>query len=1006
MSSVQNIETQIDRALELWLREHLNAVCPASYLGVICAGLGVVLSDIAPAHLAAEERGLRLIEYLSHTGAIRALSQALLTDETTAPKAEEHGLRLLLGEGGSGSPRRLPRQCHPVAMPAVWVGRRPEMAAIDGFLQAGARVISLVGPPGVGKSALLLRFLRERGMLPVDGDRTPPTPVGRHPGLGSLSAAGGIQGLLYFSLTSDPDVVAFLRAAAEYAEGRDLNSPPDPLLDRPSSDDDIGRRQLNRLLRALGRRSGVLVLALDGLERFQVRKPPLPESGKGPEPTTGAATPSPLEVPPLPISSATQPGSITDALLTEVLGQITYGSYPVVLLTTLEQPLPLLSPWRGKRYQELVVPPLIPAEGGVLLRQLGVSRGSDRDAEQRSTAQGGHPLSLVLTARYLACYYQGDARAALRSEASSPDSHPGLRRGLAATGLFRVLAAQLQALAEEPRRLLSLFALIPGPVRTSALRDLCAPLPPEREISRPDREISRPDLPLEPLLPSPYSVAELLLPVRSTPAGKAALREAIAGLESCGLLVLTTLPDGSEIADLHPILRATIYRAWLLQNGGTAPQTESDPEGGLVTDPVSAEAVLPRTDPALSLLEQLVSLLIDAGHPEVAFSVLCVRLGGYLHLVHHLGRPRQFLGLVRRLYPSLASLAVRDARWQRRYSQLLSWEAETLRVLGQLDAALITAQRQWPLGAGPVPASLCRQARILRHMGRLEQAEALAKAARDSSSAPADSVVAAIEQATVALLRGDPALCQIHLLDAELLLREEPPLGALRRSGLTLSIGLAKAHALRALRLGLYAQAKGLVSRCLADARERRSDLDVHRAEVLLADILRHERCFADALPLLRHTLAQAERIGDRELMVHGGLVESRLLLDWGRADEAATAVDKALERAIESGFVLDRIDLTIARGFILVRRGEIAQAESAARDALSFASAPGCGYTWGEADALHLLSTILLTRRPPEKTPQHEEAVAHLSDELDLREHMGAPGAIEVRCMLRRIRA
>ena len=59
-----------------------------------------------------------------------------------------------------------------------------------------------------------------------------------------------------------------------------------------------------------------------------------------------------------------------------------------------------------------------------------------------------------------------------------------------------------------------------------------------------------------------------------------------------------------------------------------------------------------------------------------------------------------------------------------------------------------------------------------------------------------------------------------------------------------------------------------------------------------------------------------------------------------------------------------------------------------------------------GEADALHLLSTILLTRRPTEKTPQHEEAIAHLSDELDLREHMGAPGAIEVRCMLRRIRA
>ena len=74
-------------------------------------------------------------------------------------------------------------------------------------------------------------------------------------------------------------------------------------------------------------------------------------------------------------------------------------------------------------------------------------------------------------------------------------------------------------------------------------------------------------------------------------------------------------------------------------------------------------------------------------------------------------------------------------------------------------------------------------------------------------------------------------------------------------------------------------------------------------------------------------------------------------------------------------------------------------------RDALAYAGAPGCGYLWGEADALHLLATVLIAGRPALSSPRHAEAVAHLSDELELRERMSDSTAPEVRWLLRRLR-
>jgi tetratricopeptide (TPR) repeat protein len=476
------------------------------------------------------------------------------------------------------------------------------------------------------------------------------------------------------------------------------------------------------------------------------------------------------------------------------------------------------------------------------------------------------------------------------------------------------------------------------------------------------------------------------------------LVERLTELEKLGLLHIGTMPDGEEGIELHALVREPLYREWLLQRGGFWRVQSLETDG--------ANGYIPRGEQALELLEHLVTLLLGADEPAAAYAVLEQRLGGYLHHVNYLGRARRFLTVVRQLYPAVAGVALSDVVWQRRYARLLTWEAETLRVLGQLEAALVTAQRQWPLGSPPLPRRLCQQARVLRALGRLEQAAALATAARQSSCSSFDGVCAAMELGLIQLFCGDPAMCQVHLLDAETLLREEGAPLAFGPEALDLSLWVQRVWARRALCLGHYARARRLLQACRARAEARHSELDGAQCDVLLAELLRRERSYDDAGQTLHRAIAAAGRSGDVETLIHGGLVQGHLRLDTGHLDGAAAAFGPAMSLASEHGFGTYRIDLLIVRGALALRRGDADAAERDARDALAFAAAPGCGYLWGEADALHLLATVLISGRPAPASPRYAEAVTHLSDELELRERMSDPSAHEVRWLLRRLKA
>ncbi len=951
-----------DAALLAWLRRHIAALCSPPMLGVVCAGIGIELWRVSPAHWPAAERAGRLLDHLLDTGRLRSFAQLLLIEDATCEAARHRGLPELLQEPEPPAAQPVAQLCQPLARAEAWVGRRAELEQLDAHLQKKNRVLTIAGPIGSGKSALVGRWLSDRQLLD-------PARFAEH----------GVSGVFYWSFTHDPDVPSCLLAAAQYARGFAAPSGDSILPGRISCDEAASERALTQLLHTLRQQKEPLLLVLDGLERFQV----------GAVPPSGA----PTVASPLDEDCALPLGELRDPQLRTLLSELAMFSVPAVLLGTVERRIPSLQSWqRGAAHLEL--PPLSAADGVALLRQLGVGRGPDSDAEQRVAELGGHALTVELLGRYLTTYYQGDARAVTYGEL--PSDAPSGELG---PMLGRVVRAHLQALSESHRQLLDLCALVPGPVRVSTLNALLRAAEPERPASDPPppmQSVPSASFLIPPLLASKLPPLAWLQP--SLPAR-------LGELQRVGFASLLTTGAGEQVVDVHPLLRTHLVAEWLHNSGGYVPRLDGD--GADQSDgPGGDVPLLPRGEEALDLCEQLVGLLLRGGQSDVAFSVLCHRLGGYLHMVLHLGRPRRLLGILRRLYPVLAALAISDSRWQRRYAHLLAWETETLRTLGQLDAALVTAQRQWPIGSGPLPGSLSRQARLHRLAGRLEQALEAATAAQHSAVASSEAVIAALELAAVQLLRGDAAMTLIHLRDVKARLREQPALRRQRWDGLSLGAWLQREHARRALRLGDLARAQKLIEGSRAAAEREGSEVDLAQIDVLLGEVLRREGQHELAAQTLHRALSFAGRSGDAEVLVSGGLVQARLRLDTNHYEGAAAALGTALAMAQEIGLVCHRVDLLVLRGQLSLRRNDLTAAETDARDALAYATAPGCGYMYGEADALHLLATAILTGQPANPSTRFSEALAHLADELELRERMADPSTPEVRWLLRRLRS
>lgn len=1032
--------------LHSWLRLHLVELVSPALLGILCARaeLGVSIADLAPAHLPPHERIDQVLSQLlslepqgeGQPSALRALALALLSDEDLGPEAQARGLQLVLDEGtpaDSASGVLLPPQ-HAHPLPVARSGRTAELSALDAYLQSGIRFIVVRGMAGSGKSALLSTWLQPlfdgRGGDSGSGLFPLPGPLGTVAGRSEPSTlrlaweSGALCGAFYWSFAYDADLLSFLRALAGYVAGGPAVQQAEAV---GTGDDAVCRALWQVVSNRLSQKAAPLLLILDGLELLQTSTlaSPLVRSTAR-SPTLGSLARG-RHIDSSPDADVTDLGELSEPFLESMLQSCILGSVNCLVVATAVGKLSLIAPFRYARCVELDLPPLPLSEGIRLQRESGVRNGSDGELGQRVSEHGGHALTLRLLAGYVGAYFAGDGRAVTREELPSNEpflalSEPPLPAGIHAgelSTLPSVLRAHLLALSPILRQVLDLCALIPAPLRLSELLLLAI------EIER-TPPVSASAMWSSPSMDSgsgtglasfgaPPTAAALLAVSRGV-ATPAWLRDRLNDLARLNLIdvrpavgsalsptATATSPEATRrlqsldtdvLVDLHPQLRPLLVSEWLRERGGA------------VVDPrLPALGPLPRGESALVLLELLARMLLSVGLSDRGYALLVTRLGGYLYHVHGLGRGRRFLSLVRLLYPLVASTAMHDVTWKRRYAQLLTWEGETLRDLGQLDAALVTAQRQWPLGSPPAPERLCQQARVLLRLGKLAQASHMARLARQSAQSPLDAASSALELASIELLRGDAAMCQVYLQDSTNALSEEPFL-ITQPAGSELLAMLDLLSAQRALRLGLDGPARAALDRCRASALLRHSERLLAFCDVAQAELLRRERSYEPAAQALHRAVTYASRSGDMEMLIVGGLAQARLRMQTGHIEAAGAALTAALALAVEHSFVCHRIDLLIVRGALALRRGESLRAERDARDALAYAMAPGCGYQWGEADSLHLLATALLVGRPSRGAPRHGEAIAHLSDELELRERMSDPAAPDIHFQLRRLRA
>lgn len=1051
-------------ALGEWLQRALPTLLDRTALGIFCAGQGLQLDRLASPLASVTEACARVLSHLQQdpqgeepllSFAAALVQEEVITGESAAELsarvqalAAARGLMPAASSRGPSAPRP-PRYCQPLwtgiplslaqhpgaptlfARPAL-LGRDAEMAALDQAWQDGARVMALCGPPGSGKSALLQRWLMARGLL------EPRRWEALH-----------LRGLFVWSFTADPDVGSFLRAAADYAEGRP------PLGHRLLTDEDARQEDLGRLRQALNRDGGHVLLVLDGLERFQVTQEPAEVPLRDTR-TSQDLRPARLALPPF---------EIWEPSLRALLSELAAVDGEAGLLCTLEREAPSLQPWRGSGFVPVPLSPLRPEAGAQLLKQCGVLRGGEADSERRSMEHRGHALALELFGRYLHAYYSGDSRAVPVRELPPGEDFNQVPE---APTLGRVLKAHVQALNEGQRGLLNLCVILPGPTSLSALLALAAvanehggAVNAEGAEKPPGKEAQEEqEAPLAPL-----AVDALLAALRSAawPAraralsgdsargdGEAAraaargelsplqareLRDQLVQLGRLGLLRIYDIsaslsteaepadPEGrgapadrargvsddALLVDLHPLLRRLLYKSWLDQRVG---RTVSSAGGnGQAQDPME---VLPKgQDTAvLDLLEQLVLVTLQAGLLSEAHDLLAIRLGGYRHLGRATGEYRRLLGVLRILSPVLATVAVGDPLWTRRCARTLAWEAATLCDLGQLSAALAVTEgsgsggdsvRYGLPGGGRIPGALVWQIDAYLLLGQLRTARELAATALLQARSVASRVLAAVQQARVLLFLGETALARLYLIEAELLLREQP--GAIIEwNGMALRDLLERERVHLLLRVGDTRAARRHLHGCAAAAQRDGHGKDLAQIDILQGEIARRERDPLDASQAIHRALAFGARSGDVEVLVRAGLCHARIRMDAGNLDGAASAIGMAMPAAQEMNLGVDRIDLLLCRGQLGLRRGELQAAEADARDALAYANAPDCGYLWGEADALHLLAMVLLSG--PALGARVVEASTHLTDEIELREQLQDPRAAEARWLLRRLMA
>ena len=717
----------------------------------------------------------------------------------------------------------------------------------------------------------------------------------------------GLANVLVWSFYERPDADAFLRECNQLFLGEE---------EGPAG----GR--LERLQRGL-RDGRPHLIVLDGLERVQE------EAGSG-----------------------QVRGELSDHTLKLLLRALAKGLGRTRALVTSRFPLVDLEDWSRCGYRDTRLEDLSPEAAVAVLRSWGVV-GTEVALAAAAAQVGRHALSVAVIGSYLRSFAAGriEAVADFDLDAVTGDDPRAAK-------LARVLAFYAQRLPDEERELLARLAVFPRGVSLELLGTL---------------------------VEAGGEVAGLLVNARPR------LLSLLKRLKDRGL-VFAYQSAATITWTAHPFLRDR-FRLLL--------GCPSEHVFAVLADVFTANLgnrpeFMPSEPAELDRYEQMIEVIRLAGRERDAFAIFKYNLGGYEHLgkklgeyirgyrilkgFSHCGQPQKLDSdwqphLQRELYNALSLFSIRlgklhearsllklaihtdlprqsDHEWNLTNISKLSWglfdpwRAEHDDGGGMMQGDYHDSEiNRYPVITTQIPFEipsheLSNISNLSIMLGQLSDAKkfstrAVKRALHDHDHRLRISVVSA---AFAMHLQGDIFNSRKLFTILEQIAH-----------GVQDSIDISR-HSRHFLDLGNLKESRELAQHGLAMATLNRWNFEIPRFHDLLARLALAEG--NDPTAHLDEIRNWSSRTGEMELITTAYLLEAQYCLAFGDRQAALSEAELGLLNAESCSYGLLRVELLITLARVHLAWPDLPSAIQAARQAFEFATAPECGYAWGQADA------------------------------------------------------
>ena len=645
-------------------------------------------------------------------------------------------------------------------------------------------------------------------------------------------------------------------------------------------------------------------------------------------------------------------GELSDQTLKLLLRALSAGLGRARALVTSRFPLVDLGDWAGVGYRETRLDDLSPEAAVAVFRAWQVA-GDDAALRAAAAQVGNHALSVAVVGSYLRSFADGRLEAV---EGFDLDTVTG--DDPKAAKLARVLGFYAERLPVEERDLLARLSVFPQGVTT-------------------------------PLL-------EVLVDARGEVAGsltdaKPWLGALLKRLKSRGLVFEYRDGAGSAAASTwsaHPFLRERFRELLDCAPERVFDVVSSSLGAGLERQP-STKPSDPRT---LDRYERLIEATRLAGREQDAFDLYWFGIGGHKQLGWRLGD-------YQREYRILSAFGDTGrpedlGRGLKADDRLLLANALAISAsrLGRLTEAwcIRQASNRWLDSARDhmsASTTLRNTSELALLLGRLVDARDLA----DSALRYARSANNRWERHAAHAFRGMAfhTLGWVSAADGEFTAARQ-----LARHTLVSVAACFRARQL--LDLGSYTAARELCISGLKAASRGEWAEETPWFVALLARVALASR--SDPTPHIAQVREWTAHSGDVQYIVEAHLLSARHLCAAGDLQNALGEAEAGLLHAASCGYRLLQVELLVILGRIYVAWPDPHRALRAAQQAHDLASAYGCGYAWGAADAAHV--------RGEAHAANHDPALAceAFRRALQARLRIGHPGARETRERLFRL--